>query len=184
MPLKNWNLFFTISLEIIHARPLRLKNCTFCRSQNLLFTGFFIQAVGEKDCVEFKKISDGIERIQKPNSKTRLAADCLSFLKLQELSKHYYRYVLEIPQITHKFSMLTITSSSYRGSLTTPPYFTSVQWIVYRTPYYVSEKQIATFRSLRSQDEAKCIVNNYRDIQQPVSVPKVIFTRNVLKSKL
>jgi anthranilate/para-aminobenzoate synthase component I len=55
--------------------------------------GFFIQAVGEKDCVEFRKISDGIERIQKPNSTTRLAGDCLSFLKLQELSKHYYRWV-------------------------------------------------------------------------------------------
>lgn len=55
------------------------------------FAGFFIQAVGEKDCEEFRKISDGIERIQKPNTKTRLAADCLSFLKLQELSKHYYR---------------------------------------------------------------------------------------------
>lgn len=60
-----------------------------------------------------------------------------------------------------------------------------VQWIVYRTPIYVSEKQIAAFRLLVGQDETKCIVNNYRDVQQPVRSPKIVFTRNVaLKSKL
>lgn len=63
------------------------------KPDGLAVTGFFIQGAGEKDCVEFKKISDGIERVQKPNSKARLAADCLSFLSLQELSKHYYRSV-------------------------------------------------------------------------------------------
>ena len=62
------------------------------KPDGLAVTGFFIQAAGDKDCVEFKKISDGIERVQKANTMTRLGADCLSFLKLQELSKHYYRY--------------------------------------------------------------------------------------------
>lgn len=62
------------------------------KPDGLAVTGFFMHAAGEKDCVDFKKISDGIERVQKPNAKTRLASDCLSFLKLQELSKHYYRY--------------------------------------------------------------------------------------------
>lgn len=62
------------------------------KPDGLAVTGFFIQAAGDKDCVEFKKISDGIERVQHSNAKTRLSADCLSFLKLQELNKHYYRY--------------------------------------------------------------------------------------------
>lgn len=62
------------------------------KPDGLAVTGFFFQAAGDKDCVGFKKISDGIERIEKPNSKARLAADCLSFLELQELNKHYYRY--------------------------------------------------------------------------------------------
>lgn len=62
------------------------------KPDGLAVTGFFIQGMGDKDCPEFKKLSDGIERITKPGTKTRLGADCLSFLKLQELGKHYYRY--------------------------------------------------------------------------------------------
>lgn len=47
--------------------------------------------------------------------------DCLSWIGLQELSKHYY---------------------TYKGSLTTAPYFESVTWIIYRTPIYVSRGQV------------------------------------------
>lgn len=133
------------------------------KADGLAVTGFFLQASGDKDCSDFGKLSDAIGRIQETGAKTRIGADCLSFLRLQEISKHYY---------------------SYKGSLTTPPFYESVTWIVYRTPIYVSEKQIAVFRSLRCQDGTKCIVNNYRDIQQPKQQPKIIFTRNVLKSKL
>lgn len=61
------------------------------KPDGLAVTGFFLQAAGTKDCPEFKKISDAIERVLKPNAKTRLGADCLSFLRLQELNKHYYR---------------------------------------------------------------------------------------------
>jgi carbonic anhydrase len=61
------------------------------KPDGLAVTGFFIQAAGDKECAEFKKLSDAVERVQKPNSKARLASDCLSFLKLQELEKHYYR---------------------------------------------------------------------------------------------
>lgn len=84
------------------------------KPDGLAVTGFFIQAAGDKDCVEFKKISDGIERIQKPNDKARLTADCLGFLKLQELSKHYYRsvhfqdifFIVAITQVTQKENIL------------------------------------------------------------------------------
>lgn len=62
------------------------------KPDGLAVTGFFFQAAGDKDCAEFKKISDGVERVEKPNTKARIGADCLSFLKLQELNKHYYRY--------------------------------------------------------------------------------------------
>jgi carbonic anhydrase len=61
------------------------------KPDGLAVTGFFIQGAGEADCPEFKKISDGIERIRGAGSKTRLSADCLSFIKSQELSKHYFR---------------------------------------------------------------------------------------------
>lgn len=66
------------------------------KPDGLAVAGFFIQAAGSKDCEEFRKISEGIERVRKTNTKARLAADCLSFLKLQELSKHYYRYGFRI----------------------------------------------------------------------------------------
>lgn len=61
------------------------------KPDGLAVTGFFIQGAGQRDCGEFKKITDGIERIQGAGTKTRLAADCLSFLSFQELSKHYFR---------------------------------------------------------------------------------------------
>jgi len=51
-----------------------------------------------------------------------LFLDCLSWIGLQELSKHYY---------------------TYKGSLTTAPYFESVTWIIYRTPIYVSRGQVS-----------------------------------------
>lgn len=61
------------------------------KPDGLAVTGFFIQGAGDRDCVDFRKITDGIERIRDAGSKTRLAADCLSFLSSEELSKHYFR---------------------------------------------------------------------------------------------
>lgn len=132
------------------------------KEDGLAVTGFFVQGSGHKDCPEFRKITNGIGRICNTNSKTRISADCLSFLKLQELNRHYY---------------------SYQGSLTTSPYFESVTWIVYRTPIFVSQHQIAIFRTLLGPD-GKQILNNFRDIQTPKTEPRVIFTRNILKAKL
>lgn len=83
------------------------------KPDGLAVTGFFIQAAGEKDCEDFKKISDGIERVQKSNAKTRLASDCLSFLKLQELSKHYYRY--ENYRTNTLFKSDSFTSERFRN---------------------------------------------------------------------
>lgn len=58
-----------------------------------------------------------------------LVVDCLSWIGLQELSQHYY---------------------SYKGSLTTAPYFESVTWIIYRTPIFISREQVR--RSLKLVD--------------------------------
>lgn len=81
----------------------------------------------------------------------------------------------------------SITSS--QGSLTTPPYYESVTWIVYKTPVYVSSRQIDAFRQLQScpKDSNKKIVNNYREVQVPKVSPEVVFVRNSnarLRSKL
>ena len=82
----------------------------------------------------------------------------------QDLSRHYF---------------------TYQGSLTTPPYFESVTWIVYRNPVYVSRRQVAVFRALNGNEAGKKIVNNYRPVQEPKKAPAVAFVRSCrLQSKL
>lgn len=74
----------------------------------------------------------------------------------QDLSRHYY---------------------TYKGSLTTPPYFESVTWIVYRSPVYISKRQVAIFRALNGNEAGKKIVNNYREVQVPKKAPEITFVR-------
>uniref|UniRef100_T1GZ69 Alpha-carbonic anhydrase domain-containing protein n=1 Tax=Megaselia scalaris TaxID=36166 RepID=T1GZ69_MEGSC len=134
------------------------------KSDGLAVVAFFIQACGDKDCPEFQKITEGIRIVRKPNTTTALDSDCLSWIGLQELSKHYY---------------------TYKGSLTTAPYFESVTWILYRTPIYVSKGQVAEFRQLQycPKDENKKIGANFREIQVPHKDPEVFFARNINKPK-
>lgn len=85
-------------------------------------------------------------------------------MEKQDLSRHYY---------------------TYKGSLTTAPYFESVTWIVYRTPIYVSQKQVAIFRELIGSEKQKKIVNNYRPVQVPKKTPNITFVRSCrVQSKL
>ncbi|XP_055390151.1 carbonic anhydrase 2 [Condylostylus longicornis] len=158
---------YSMEAHVVHYNS-KYDNFDIAKNKNdgLLVVAFFIQACGDKECKEFRKITAGIDRVQKVYTRTSLDPDCLSWIGLQELSKHYY---------------------TYKGSLTTAPYFESVTWIIYRTPIYVSKGQVASFRNLQScpRDENKRIVNNYREIQKPTKQPEVIFARNIVKkSKL
>ncbi|XP_053698470.1 uncharacterized protein LOC128745420 [Sabethes cyaneus] len=53
---------------------------------------------------------------------------------------------------------------SYPGSLTTPPCFESVTWIVQRKTLPISERQLNVFRSLRDAN-GNPLVDNYREVQ-------------------
>ncbi|XP_051969683.1 carbonic anhydrase 2 [Xyrauchen texanus] len=57
---------------------------------------------------------------------------------------------------------------TYLGSLTTPPLYESVTWIVCKNPINISSAQLEIFRSLMFSTEkevACCMVNNYRPPQ-------------------
>lgn len=64
-----------------HAVHYNSKYKNFSEAANkpdgLAVTGFFIQASGEKDCPEFKKITEGIRNVQAVN--TRAALDSGNF---------------------------------------------------------------------------------------------------------
>lgn len=90
-----------------------------------------------------------------------------------------------LPFIQHKGQAITIPEPinplafipkngsyfTYAGSLTTPPCYESVTWLVYGQPLEVSEGQLDAFRAMKSyhpseccpQDELEgCLVENYR----------------------
>jgi len=56
------------------------------------------------------------------------------------------------------------TFFTYPGSLTTPPLFESVTWIVFKEPIEMSEEQLNAMRALKIAETADCdcMVNNYR----------------------
>ncbi|KAK8728943.1 hypothetical protein OTU49_008888 [Cherax quadricarinatus] len=90
-----------------------------------------------------------------------------------------------LPFVQHKGQAITVTEPispaafipkngsywTYAGSLTTPPCYESVTWIVYEHPIQVSQTQMDAFRSMKSyhpcetcpEDElAGALVENYR----------------------
>ena len=75
-----------------------------------------------------------------------------------------------IKQAVRIENLLPINKSywSYQGSLTTPPYFESVTWFVFKHPIKCSRTQIQKFRSIKSMlhdDETANISSNFRKVQ-------------------
>ncbi|KAL3859879.1 hypothetical protein ACJMK2_010067 [Sinanodonta woodiana] len=57
----------------------------------------------------------------------------------------------------------TLSYWTYPGSLTTPPLYESVTWIIFSKPISISKEQIKALRSLKDEEhDGKRIVNNYR----------------------
>lgn len=55
--------------------------------------------------------------------------------------------------------------ASYQGSLTTPPFYESVTWLVSLTPLKVRFDELQDFRSLRKED-GTMLADNFRSVQK------------------
>eukprot|EP00117_Sycon_ciliatum_P001183 scpid70372/ scgid6953/ Carbonic anhydrase 2; Carbonate dehydratase II; Carbonic anhydrase II len=141
--------YYPNELHLVHWNTSKFSSVSEAISEpnGLTVLGIFLEA-GEEN-VELKKITDRFDKVKHCSQEIPIEDPiCLKGL---------------LPEDTKSFW-------SYDGSLTTPPCYESVNWIVFRKPITVSKEQLAAFRSL---DEAKegsdpeqhqALVDNYRPV--------------------
>eukprot|EP00096_Caligus_rogercresseyi_P012854 TRINITY_DN551_c0_g1_i1.p1 TRINITY_DN551_c0_g1~~TRINITY_DN551_c0_g1_i1.p1 ORF type:complete len:261 (-),score=69.52 TRINITY_DN551_c0_g1_i1:166-948(-) len=111
------------------------------KEDGLAVLGMFIE-VGTKH-EEFNKIVEALDRIKYKGDQTVLASPVDPTKFLPE-SKDFW---------------------TYEGSLTTPPLYESVTWLVFRQPIQFSEEQINAMRNIAfccKDDKHHAMVNNFR----------------------
>lgn len=134
------------------------------KHDGLAVVAFFIHATDDDEHPCFNKMTEGVKKIQKINTTTEVASDCLTWMSEAAKCKGYY---------------------TYQGSLTTEPYTESVTWILYPTPIHVNREQVAHFRELKSTPcENFNILKNVRPVQTPPPHKKldIIYARSHKKS--
>jgi len=84
--------------------------------------------------------------------------------RLKELEEVYDKVAIEESLIIDNLLPADKSFFTYPGSLTTPPLYESVTWIVFNQPIEISQEQLNTMRSLRSGTGRKRfnLVNNFR----------------------
>lgn len=110
------------------------------KSDGLAVLGFFIKEGHEHK--ELRKLTDGIQRIFDKDALTKIP------------DKFDPKHIL--PSDLSNYW-------TYDGSLTTPPFYESVQWIVFADMIEMSPEQLNLLRCMRSCScEGKYIIDNYR----------------------
>ncbi|KAL1132289.1 hypothetical protein AAG570_010246, partial [Ranatra chinensis] len=107
----------------------------------LAVLALFFEA-SDKDNRVYSELIDSLKKVVKPDSHTKLPYQLPLEFMLPEDRVHYY---------------------TYRGSLTTPPCYEIVTWIDFVKPVYISHKQLAQFRHIRSPQGR--LTHNLRPIQ-------------------
>ncbi|XP_060062699.1 carbonic anhydrase 2-like [Ylistrum balloti] len=129
---------YDAELHLVHYNS---KYGTFAnaadKTDGLAVFGFMVK-VG-KSHKGFEKIAKGLGNVMMTGKKTNMEESFDPRCLFSDLSTYW----------------------TYKGSLTTPPLFESVTWIVFQTPLEISEEQMGSLRLLQDSEGAN-IVNNYR----------------------
>lgn len=114
------------------------------KGDGLAVIGIFLQ-VGETANEEFAKITDVLSAIKKKGDKSQVSAKIDPSTLIKPGGDSYF---------------------TYEGSLTTPPLFESVTFLLYDKPMTISKEQIAQMRSLLVglEDNCDCVVDNFRPV--------------------
>lgn len=142
---------YAAELHIVHWNTELFKEVGDAAKENngLCVLGMFLKVGAEHKGL--KKMTDQLEKVPYSGDSVDFAGMDPSVLLPSDTSKYW----------------------TYLGSLTTPPCFESVTWVVFQEPLEVSEAQMKAFRNMKefskgAKVEASCndfeglIVENYR----------------------
>lgn len=132
---------FASELHLVHWDSTRFSSFAEAvdKPNGLCVLGIFLTVGKENEALQ--KLLSQFNKIKEPNASIELDGG-FDPASLLPNTKHYW---------------------TYEGSLTTPPCYESVKWIVFKEAIEVSEAQLNEFRSLSSLDGG-CMGNNYRPV--------------------
>lgn len=133
---------FSSELHLVHWNKSKYDSFADAadKEDGLAVLGFFIKE--GKEHKELKQLTDRIKRIQMRDTQSSIPDKFDPKHILPEQLNNYW---------------------TYDGSLTTPPYYESVKWIVFADVIEISEDQLRELRCMKSCScEGKYIVDNFR----------------------
>jgi len=115
------------------------------KPDGLAVLGVFLE-VGDSEHAELAKITNGLKDIKKKGKMITINEKIDPNDLLPECEDYF----------------------TYPGSLTTPPLFESVDWLVYEKPIIISQEQMLAMRCMKvtenEDDEHECMADNYRPV--------------------
>ena len=154
---------FPVELHMVHYNSAKYPNITAAQGQpdGLLVIGVFFEIGAENK--ELKLLTDEVN-----NNVLNFTADTYNgVFKLQDMLSgiNFEKYYL------------------YPGSLTTPPCFESVTWVVMNDKLTLSQAQMNVFRKDYTNSLSHEIAPNYRPVQ-PLNGRTILNTENLSMSSV
>ncbi|CAD5117577.1 DgyrCDS6335 [Dimorphilus gyrociliatus] len=145
---------FAGELHLVHWDSSRFGSFAEAvdKPSGLCVLGIFLKIGQENEAL--KKLTDQFNNIKEPNASIDLVGGFDPASLLPDTERYW----------------------TYDGSLTTPPCFESVKWVLFKEPIEISEAQLNEFRSLSSLDGG-CMGNNYRPVM-PLNDRQEVMIKN------